>query len=1112
MINKMQLKSLAKSTEALNKITNILNNTELSRIATKEALATIGKSYTTETLKEAIALSTLDKEQIKVILSANGLQGELLETTTAELANVTTTNALSTSQTTTTTTTLGLGTAFQGLGIKIKEVTASMWAFLTTNPLGWATLAAGTIAALAFGVKKYNDSIEEAKESARERTAELFDEFNEMNDTLADHKKTVSELADRYDELSKGVNLSNNENLSLSTEEYEEFLGINEQLTQSFPELAKGIDENGNSILTLGTKGITAKEQLEELLQTEEDLNNFRIAQGLEEAFKGVYTYVEDANEATDKLNGTINDSSEAISKLQDIAENGINLTGDNGQLIFGGNIHNEAELNYMNALTDSVNEFWKSLDGSRRVELSGLGIDSSTLFRNDLNSDTGVFEIYADTYNLTSEELTALENIIQDNVGDASGALLDSISDQSQELREQVQKGENAWVDFIPTLVSGMKSKQTFKNLDSDLQDIAVQIVEGLDYSYADAMKEWDPDPYAYVRDKIIDPLSKLDNTEKEKIISSFEELFKLDIKDLSQDNQAKIEKFITTIATLLEKDPLEIRVALGFDIEDIQNRYNTALNKAKHQLGGYSYNDRGVEATNDIGKSIQDFWNENVTTEEDWTLWEKVTAGIKDATAAMNAYTEAKKNANDVELIDDSFIPTISSSIQQLATQLEPQFTKLGEAYKDIFTTDGFTLDNVDNSMLDGLRESFAEIEEEIGVTFDASKLEPFFDTLTDSASTADQVQQAFNDLATAYLYSTETLEYLNEETAESIVKQLEEMGVANAQEVVYDALNEKTQELALEKQFLAETGKDVADATQQDIDEFLEEATTSGICAQELMVLALKKAAVNGVLLDTSADITNLLSLASAAGIATENLSLLARAKSGLVLAESQGNEAMVSYYTDKIGELAQKAQDDIFNFDKVNLDFKGASGGKKSGGGSSSSKDTWKEAYEAELKELEHMHKLGLISDAEYWKARMDLNEKYFGESSGMHEKYLEEYQENEEDILEGLKKLWEDYYDERKNNLKDLISYAEKLYDKEIDSLEANIKQIEEKRDTEKKYWQGRIDAIGDEIDALEDANDERERAIDLQQKQWNLQKAMHQRVMLINYMSDTIVI
>lgn len=957
------------------------------------------------------------------------------------------------------------------------------------------------VASLAIqGIVKALDSYIHRVEKARERTDELFDEFKQMNDTLANHKKTVSELADRYDELSKGVNLSTNDNISLSTEEYEEFLDINEQMAQSFPELAKGIDENGNSILTLGTKGITAKEQLEELLQTEEDLNNFRIAQGLEEAFKGVYTYVEDANEATEKLNGTIGDSNEAMSKLQDIAENGIDISGENNQLIISGNTNNQAEFDYLNALTDSVNEFWEALDPERRVQF-----DPSTLFLQNHDQTTGAFELYANTYGLTSEEITELENIIRDNVGDASGALLDSISDQSQALQEQVQKGENAWTDFIPTLVSGMKSKQTFKNLDSDLQGIAIQIVEGLDYSYADAMKEWDPDPYAYVRDKIIDPLSKLDDVGKEKLTSSFEGLFKLDAENLSQSSQAEIEKFITTIATLLEKDPLEIRVALGFDIEDTQNRYNVALNKAKHQLGGYSYNDRGVEATNDIGKSIQDFWNENVITEEDWTLWEKVTAGIKDATAAMNAYTEAKKNANDVELNDNSFIPTISSSIQQLATQLEPQFTKLGEAYKDIFTTDGFTLDNVDNSMLDGLRESFAEIEEEIGVTFDASKLEPFFDTLTDSASTADQVQQAFNDLATAYLYSTETLEYLNEETAESIVKQLEEMGVANAQEVVYDALNEKTQELALEKQFLAETGKDVADATQQDIDEFLEEATTSGICAQELMVLALKKAAVNGVLLDTSADITNLLSLASAAGIATENLSLLARAKSGLVLAESQGNEAMVSYYTDKIGELAQKAQDDIFNFDKVNLDFNNVGGGKSGAGkAGKEAADEYLEAFEKELKELDELRDDGIISEKEYLDRLRALYNKYFKDKA----KYLKQYAKYEKQYLNGMKDLYEKAFSH-------MTSQLDKRKDAINAERDARLADIE----AQKEQYQHEIDLIDEqikaknkEIETIKSAANSRKLENEYMLAQYKLAQMINQRTQLVKIKMPYIIV
>ena len=174
---------------------------------------------------------------------------------------------------------------------------------------------------------------------------------------------------------------------------------------------------------------------------------------------------------------------------------------------------------------------------------------------------------------------------------------------------------------------------------------------------------------------------------------------------------------------------------------------------------------------------------------------------------------------------------------------------------------------------------------------------------------------------------------------------------------------------------------------------------------------------------------------------------------------------------------------------------------------SNSGSKNSKDLWKEKYEQELKELEHMHEMELISDEEYWKARIDLNEKYFGESSGMHQKYLEEYQKNEEEILEGIKNLWKDYYSDRKSDLKDLISYAEKLYDKEIDSLEASIKKLEERRDTEKKYWQDQIDDLDAEIEALEAANAERERAINLQEKQMALQRAMHQRVILL-YSAD----
>lgn len=298
-----------------------------------------------------------------------------------------------------------------------------------------SALNAGIFLAVSLAIQAISTAIDNyihRVENARERTAELLDEFQQRNDALSGHKKVVSESADRYSQLSEGVDLSTNENRSLSTQEYEEFLAINKQLADSFPGLTKGIDENGNAILSLGANGMTAKTQLEELLQTEEDLSNFKTAQGLEESFAGIYTYIEEAAQASAELEGTVADSNEALAHLQKAAPNDIKLDDSPNQLLFSGNIGNDAELNYLNALTSSSREFWKSLDGLRRVELAGIGIDDATLFTTSYTED-GAFEMYSQAYRLTDEEKASLEAIMKDNVSTAGGALLDSIGAQSQ-------------------------------------------------------------------------------------------------------------------------------------------------------------------------------------------------------------------------------------------------------------------------------------------------------------------------------------------------------------------------------------------------------------------------------------------------------------------------------------------------------------------------------------------------------------------------------------------------------------------------------------------------------------------------------------------------------
>ena len=192
----MQVKELAKVSDATKTFNDIVNSGVVSNIAFKNVL----EGLSNQEKVNIVSQSKLSETQKVGALASAGLTAEELKQTVQN-------GTLAASQTATTGATIGLGTAFEGLRITIGKAAASLWAFLTTTPTGWVTLIVGAMAGAAFAVKKYNDSITKAKENARERTAELFDEFKEMNDTLADHKKTVAELADRYDELSKGVNL-----------------------------------------------------------------------------------------------------------------------------------------------------------------------------------------------------------------------------------------------------------------------------------------------------------------------------------------------------------------------------------------------------------------------------------------------------------------------------------------------------------------------------------------------------------------------------------------------------------------------------------------------------------------------------------------------------------------------------------------------------------------------------------------------------------------------------------------------------------------------------------------------------------------------------------------
>ena len=138
--------------------------------------------------------------------------------------------------------TLGLSSANTTLKGTFDALMASM------GPIGWISLAISAISLITSGIKAITKSAEELKEEAKE----VIDTYDNAQKTLASNSKTISSIVDDYEKLSSGVDKFGN-NISLTTDEFERYNSIVNQIADMFPTMVTGYTEEGNAILN--TKG-----------------------------------------------------------------------------------------------------------------------------------------------------------------------------------------------------------------------------------------------------------------------------------------------------------------------------------------------------------------------------------------------------------------------------------------------------------------------------------------------------------------------------------------------------------------------------------------------------------------------------------------------------------------------------------------------------------------------------------------------------------------------------------------------------------------------------------------------------------------------------------------
>lgn len=436
------------------------------------------KGYSTEAIKAALSQTDLDETVVKGILAQKDLKDELLETATKEVMAAASAKKLGESEGIAAVATKGLKDALRGLGTRIKEILI----LLGTTPVGWLIDIVAGLAIASAVYKKFNTSAKEANENMQN----AFDESKNQIKSVKEQKDTVDQLSESYEKLSKGVNTSTNENISLSTDSYKEYLDTCNQIADMYPDLVTGYDAQGNAILSL-------KGNVDQLTES------YKKAQ--QEAYATAYLGSEDEN---GNRTGTVKDRQKAFEYSTNTFDSDDKFFAKWGSLMVGN--QDRIELT-TNQYKETYEKMLKMSDDELKAfitDYSANGSNYANTFADTIADGTheafdkvrmqvqwDYNDLLSDQKEMLSNEQTALEGYMKgvtDASGDALASGYDKLTEKQQNLAASLlssldmdtmqtfedsgnfEKAEQKWVNNLVSSVSNMSA--TAKNAYDKLQD----------------------------------------------------------------------------------------------------------------------------------------------------------------------------------------------------------------------------------------------------------------------------------------------------------------------------------------------------------------------------------------------------------------------------------------------------------------------------------------------------------------------------------------------------------------------------------------------------------------------------------------------------------------
>ena len=859
-----------------------------------------------------------DKQKLG-ILATSGLTKE-------ELKNVVSTNALSASQAGATASTSSLGLAVKGLGAKVKELSATIWSFLSTNPVGWIVAIIGSIIAATAAIATINKKIEEHRQKIIEAGETARESIKSAKSELDNLESSAKKAVDTYGKLIDGIDTLNGKNISLSDEEYNEFISASNELAELFPQLVIGLDNEGNKILDLGNNAQDATSKINELIESQRKLVAQQAEEDLIDIFKGISEETRNSN-----------------NELKQYQEN----------------------LDYINR--SNPDEFIGALRGfdnnSKSIQLSNnylSGLDSEIMMNNiaSIINDADIIEKelipqynemteewFLDLRDITAEDYEKIMNTLYLNEDILREKIIDNISGSISGSKDEINQ---TYKNELSTIFTALSDDAQYTGLSETNKKLADILISNLDYSeYRDEIqKKYNGNIIDFIlNDELFAGLWNASEDEKQEINNIYTNLLAIDPEESLYENTKVIEQYINDLSELLNIDADKLKIMLGYDLSGNEELINRVKEKVTGQSGtdarsvksGYAAIQREIETLN----------------EEDLILLDRVEipddikrGTVEDFRKFMN---NLRKDANiNIE---------ISTDITSPLKDIKEAYSSFDDIYDEIINGSTVSADAIDK-----LNEKFGKIN-------GGESLEKFKEVLTTMPDDIEAQHEALNQLATDYLDQSSLIQNLTVDNAEYTESELKKLGVENAHEVVQSRLIQHNYSEADAKSVLINYSNQLVDAKEREriasldlenatvgeIATLINEANAAGIDTTALISYLNQKIRATQITLNTEGDINNLSKLCSALGGTVTYLEEYQRVKALLTEGGTIYGNGTADYQY--LNGLKQRADEEVRNaFDNAmsaNVVYNGSltssSGSSSGSSGSSSSpvKDTTKQ---------------------------------------------------------------------------------------------------------------------------------------------------------------------